>query len=38
MWRVAAVDLDSYIADAYRITAEKIAAGELHEEEDPATV
>lgn len=29
LWRVAAVDLEDFIAGAYRTTAERIAAGEL---------
>lgn len=28
LWRVANADLDDYVAEAYRGTAEKIAAGE----------
>lgn len=31
LWRVAATDLECYIADAYRVTAEKITAGEIEE-------
>jgi excisionase family DNA binding protein len=33
LWRVAAVDLESYIAEAYRVTAEKITAGDFPAEE-----
>lgn len=33
LWRVASVDLESYIADAYRVTAEKITAGDFPAEE-----
>jgi excisionase family DNA binding protein len=29
LWRVANADLDNYVAEAYRVTAEKIAAGEI---------
>ena len=29
LWRVANADLDDYVAEAYRFTAEKIAAGEF---------
>jgi excisionase family DNA binding protein len=32
LWRVAAVDLEGYIADAYRVTAERIAAGGFPDE------
>lgn len=31
VWRIAATDVESYIAEAYRVTAERIAAGELPE-------
>lgn len=31
LWRVANADLDNYIAEAYRVTAEKIAAGEIED-------
>ncbi|MET3905087.1 DNA-binding protein [Paenarthrobacter sp. 4246] len=31
VWRLAATDVESYIAEAYRVTAERIAAGELPE-------
>lgn len=31
-WRVGSQDLEDYIADAYRRTAERIAAGELADE------
>ena len=31
LWRVANADLESYIAEAYRVTAEKIADGDLEE-------
>lgn len=33
LWRVAAVDLESFIAEAYRVTAEKITAGDFPAEE-----
>lgn len=29
LWRVGNADLDDYVAEAYRVTAEKIAAGEI---------
>ena len=29
LWRVANADLEDYVAEAYRVTAEKIAAGEI---------
>jgi excisionase family DNA binding protein len=29
LWRVANADLDAYVAEAYRLTAKKIAAGEI---------
>jgi excisionase family DNA binding protein len=38
LWRVASLDLENYIADAYQLTAEKTAAGELTDEEDSANV
>ncbi len=31
VWRIAAADVESYIAEAYKVTAERIAAGELPE-------
>ncbi|WP_350004361.1 helix-turn-helix domain-containing protein [Pseudarthrobacter sp. WHRI 8279] len=33
LWRVAAKDLEDYIDQAYRVTAERIAAGEVADEE-----
>jgi excisionase family DNA binding protein len=33
IWRVATTDLEDYISQAYRTTADKIAAGELAEDE-----
>jgi prophage regulatory protein len=33
VWRVATKDLEDYIAEAYRVTAEKITAGDFPEEE-----
>lgn len=35
LWRVAAKDLEDYIEQAYRVTADRIAAGEVADE-DPA--
>lgn len=35
-WRIGTVDLDAYIVQAYRRTAEKIARGEFTESEVPA--
>lgn len=29
LWRVANADLEDYVAEAYRVTAAKIAAGEI---------
>jgi len=29
VWRIAAIDVEDYITDAYRLTAARIAAGEL---------
>lgn len=33
LWRIATVDLESFIAEAYRVTAEKINAGAFPDEE-----
>lgn len=33
MWRIAAKDLEDYIEQAYRVAAERIAAGEMADEE-----
>jgi hypothetical protein len=33
VWRVATKDLEDYLAEAYRVTAEKITAGDFPEEE-----
>lgn len=35
MWRVGHQDVEDYIADAYRRTAERIAAGDLEDEGEP---
>jgi excisionase family DNA binding protein len=35
LWRVATKDLEDYIEQAYRVTAEKITAGELVADEEP---
>ena len=35
MWRIGRQDLEDYIAEAYRRTAERIAAGELVDEGEP---
>lgn len=32
LWRIGASDIEDYIAEAYRRTAERIAAGELRDE------
>jgi excisionase family DNA binding protein len=32
LWRIGANDIEDYIAEAYRRTAERIAAGELKDE------
>ncbi|MDQ0679101.1 prophage regulatory protein [Arthrobacter pascens] len=33
LWRIATTDLEDYISQAYRSTAEKIAAGEIPDED-----
>lgn len=33
IWRIGAADLESYIEDAYRTTAEHVAAGEIRDGE-----
>lgn len=35
IWRIGANDIEDYIAEAYRRTAERIAAGELKDEREP---
>lgn len=35
LWRIGANDIEDYIAEAYRRTADRIAAGELKDEEVP---
>jgi excisionase family DNA binding protein len=35
VWRIGANDIEDYIAEAYRRTAERIAAGELNDEGEP---
>ena len=35
LWRVASKDLEDYIENAYRVTAERIAAGEVPDDEVP---
>lgn len=37
MWRVASKDIKDYIEQAYRVTTERIAAGEVPDEETPAS-
>lgn len=37
VWRIGANDIEDYIAEAYRRTAERIAAGELKDDEDAQT-
>lgn len=32
MWRIATADLEDYIAEAYRVTAERIATGDVPDE------
>jgi hypothetical protein len=32
LWRIGATDIEDYITEAYRRTAERIAAGELQDE------
>ncbi|MFC9352866.1 helix-turn-helix domain-containing protein [Arthrobacter sp. NPDC057013] len=34
LWRIGVNDVEDYIAEAYRRTAERIAAGELKDEKD----
>lgn len=34
-WRVGVNDLEEYIAQAYEVTAERIAAGDIPDEETP---
>ena len=36
VWRISTTDVEDYISHAYKVTAERIAAGEIQEEE-PAT-
>lgn len=31
VWRIAAIDVEDYITEAYKLTAERITAGELRE-------
>ena len=35
-WRIGRQDIEDYVAEAYRRTAERIAAGELIDEGEPA--
>lgn len=35
MWRIGVEDLEDYIAEAYRRTAERIAAGEIVDDGEP---
>ena len=35
LWRIGASDIEDFIAEAYRRTAERIAAGELGDEAEP---
>lgn len=37
VWRIGANDIEDFIAEAYRRTAERIAAGELKDEGEPGT-
>jgi hypothetical protein len=36
VWRIGANDLEDYIAEAYPRSAERIAAGELHDDDEAA--
>ncbi|MBE4719854.1 helix-turn-helix domain-containing protein [Pseudarthrobacter sp. AB1] len=36
VWRIGANDIEDFITEAYRRTAERIAAGELKDEGEPA--
>jgi hypothetical protein len=31
VWRIAAIDVEDYITEAYKLTAERITTGELRE-------
>lgn len=35
IWRIAATDVEDYIERAYRVTAERIAAGDVPDEDTP---
>ncbi|APX03562.1 helix-turn-helix domain-containing protein [Arthrobacter sp. QXT-31] len=35
MWRIGRQDVEDYVSEAYRRTAERIAAGELMDEREP---
>lgn len=35
MWRIGVIDLEDYIADSYRRTAERIASGEIVDDAEP---
>lgn len=35
LWRIGANDIEDFIAEAYRCTAERIAGGELKDEREP---
>jgi hypothetical protein len=35
MWRIGRQDVEYYVSEAYRRTAERVAAGELMDEEEP---
>lgn len=35
VWRIRAVDLEDYIAEAYQRTAERIASGEITDDGEP---
>lgn len=37
VWRVGVQDLEDYISQAYAVTAERIAAGDIPDEEAPNT-
>ncbi|MET3142551.1 UNVERIFIED_ORG: excisionase family DNA binding protein [Arthrobacter sp. UYEF2] len=36
IWRIGASDIEDFITEAYRRTADRIAAGELNDEGEPA--
>ncbi|WP_247040368.1 helix-turn-helix domain-containing protein [Arthrobacter rhizosphaerae] len=37
MWRIGRQDIEDYVSEAYRRTAERIAAGEIEDDGEPDT-